>query len=270
MALSVHIDGASLAALDALAKTLKARMKYMNECVSASCHAIMGSTLRSIRAATRTASPRRLKVALKRRGDLVFSYTTQGGHRRMCLRDRSGARLVGTDQGRPRFLDLHHAKPADVGVYEFVDAHDSERDVYLIAATSTGAARKHAQAIVARRALKFAGLARRALSVLMVKSNTRAALENVSLRVNRAAYRATRTSETVAETPAGGVYTLSALDNLRYARKAVTGGDAAIDLAVRKAVNKSVGLVSHRFKSVLQPGDLPPVFADIKQRKGAA
>lgn len=271
MAFSVQLTGASQAALDALGKTIEARMKYLGETVSASCHAILGQTLRSVRAMTKVAKPGRVKVALRRRGDLRFSWRTEGGRREMCLRTAGGVRLDDETQGKPRFVVPKGTKPDRVQVYEFDDSHHGKSDVYLIAATAKGEANAKAKKIVAGRIMKYAGLARRAVGVLMLKSNTKAPIDAVSKRVNRAAYQATRTSETVVKTAGGGVYTLTALDNLRYAKKAVKGEDAAIDLAVRKAVNKSVGMIAHRFsgRDFFRPGDLPPVFADVRQRKSA-
>lgn len=269
MAFSVQLTGASQAALDALSKTISARMKYLNETVSASAHAIMTQTLRSVRAVTKVAKPGRVKAEVKRRDDLQFGYTTKGGYRKMCLRDSAGKRIEGDALGKPRFAaEVRGLQLKSVHVFEFADA---DRQTYLIAAPSKSAAQKVAKTIAARRVTRYAGLARRALSVLMIKSNTKGAFETVSQRVNRKAYAETRTSETVLKTPTGGVYTLTALDNLRYAKLAVKGEDAAIDLAVRKAVNKSVGLIQHRFKdkSFFSPGDLPPVFPEIKQRKSA-
>lgn len=271
MAFAVHLTGASQAALDALGKTIEARMKYLGETVSASCHAILGQTLRSVRAMTKVAKPGRVKVALKRRGDLRFSWWTEGGRRKMCLRTAGGVRLADETNGKPRFSVPKGTRPDRVQVYEFDDAHDGKTDVYLVAATSKGAANAWAKGVARRRVMRYAGLARRAVGVLMVKSNTKAPIDAVSKRIDRVAYQATRTTETVVKTAGGGVYTLTALDNLRYAKKAVKGGDAAIDLAIRKAVNKCVGLITHRFstKDFFRPGDLPPVFADIKQRKSA-
>lgn len=271
MAFAVHLTGASQAALDALGKTIEARMKYLGETVSASCHAILGQTLRSVRAMTKVAKPGRVKVALKRRGDLRFSWWTEGGRRKMCLRTAGGVRLADETNGKPRFAVPKGTRPDRVQVYEFDDAHDGKTDVYLVAATSKGEANAWAKGVARRRVMRYAGLARRAVGVLMVKSNTKAPIDAVSKRIDRVAYKATRTTESVVKTAGGGVYTLTALDNLRYAKKAVKGGDAAIDLAMRKAVNKCVGMITHRFstKDFFRPGDLPPVFADIKQRKSA-
>lgn len=271
MAFSVHLTGVSQAALDALGKTIEARMKYLGETVSASCHAILGQTLRSVRAMTKVAKPGRVKVALERRGDLRFSWRTEGGRRKMCLRTAGGVRLADETQGKPRFIVDKRAKPANVQVYEFKDEYYGKSDVYLVASETKDRAREWAKKAVRRRILRYSGLARSTIGTLMVKSNTKDSFDTENVRIHRVAYNATRTTETVVKTADGGVYTLTALDNLRYAKKAVKGGDAAIDLAVRKAVNKCVGMITHRFsgKDFFRPGDLPPVFADIKQRKSA-
>lgn len=269
MAFSIHLDGASQAALDALSKTLAARMKYLNETVSASAHAILSQTLRSIRAATKVAKTRGIKVGVKQRGDLKASYTTNGKWHRMCIRNGAGARVRPVkDKLGLRFPDAAKGIPLkSFHVYEY--AHPKK--TYLIVAQSKAAAQAAAKKIVIGRIRRSAGLARAALTVLMVKTNNKGALDAVDARINNTARKETTTRETVVKTATGGVYTLTALDNLRYAKLAVNGESAAIDLAVRKAVNKSVGLITHRFKdqSFFKPGDLPPVFPEVKQRRSA-
>lgn len=266
--ISFQLSGASVQTLDALTKTIEARRKYMGETVSESAHAMMGQTLRSIRADTKVAKPNRVKAsAVSRRGDLDFSYTNKGGYRMMCLRRKSGQRVAGDELGKVRYAsDVRTVPQSAVKVFDFTDL-DGER--YLLAAPSKSSAVRTAKAIATRRVKRFAGLARRAVGVLMIKANTKGPAESASARVNAKAWAETRIEEGVAKTPAGAVYTLASFDNLRYAKLALAGGEGVLDAAAKKAVNKTVGMIQHRFagKDFFAPGDLPRIFNDVKQRK---
>ncbi len=288
----VTVDGASLKALGALQKTLAARMKYLNESVQDGAHAMLSLVLRSLRTSTKVAKATDVKVELKERGDLHFSYYatgTRGEFRdrknlgetvikvpvRMCVRNSGGVRIKDDSCGKIRFVDLQGVKAKTVKCFEFVDSYETSgtkfADRYLIVAASKGKANRYAKTIVTRRILRYAGLARRAITVLMVKSNTNGPAEKVTQRVNAKAYEVTRTEEAVSKNRNGGVYTLTALDNLSYAQSALKNGSADIDVAIRKAVNKCVGNITHRFKGrgFFDPGDLPPAFPEVKSRRSA-
>ena len=288
----VTVDGASIRALDALSKTLAARMKYLNESVQDGAHAMLSLVLRSLRVSTKVAKATDVKVDLKERGDLRFSYYATGGRRefrdkknlgettikvpvKMCVRNAGGVRIKDNSCGKIRFVDLQGVKAKTVKCFEFVDSYETGgtkfADRYLIVAASKGKANRYAKTIVSRRILRYAGLARRAITVLMVKSNTNGPAEKVTQRVNAKAYEVTRIAEAVMPNANGGVYTLTALDNLRYAQSALKGGSADIDAAIKKAVNKCVGNITHRFKDrgFFNPGDLPPCFPEVKSRRSA-
>ena len=286
----VTVDGASVRALDALSKTLAARMKYLNESARDGAHSMLSLVLRSLRVSTKVAKAKGVKVDLKRRGDLRFSYYATGrrGELRdkknlgeatikvpvkMCVRNAGGVRIKDNSCGKIRFVDLRGVPAKTVKCFEFVDSYETGgtklADRYLIVAASKGKANRYAKTIVSRRILRYAGLARRAITVLMVKSNTNGPAEKVTQRVNAKAYEVTRTAEGVKANANGDVYTLTALDNLRYAQNALKGGSADIDAAIKKAVNKCVGNITHRFKDskFFNPGDLPPCFPEVKSRR---
>ena len=290
----VTVDGASIRALDALSKTLAARMKYLNESVQDGAHAMLSLILRSLRVSTKVAKATDVKVELKERGDLRFSYYATGKRGefrskknlgettikvpvKMCVRNAGGVRIKDDSCGKIRFVNCQGVKAKTVKCFEFVDSYETGgtkfADRYLIVAASKGKANRYAKTIVSRRILRYAGLARRAITVLMVKSNTNGPAEKFSRRVNAKAYEVTRTAEAVTQNRNGGVYTLTALDNLRYAQSALKGGSADIDIAIKKAVNKCVGQITHQFKrkDYFDPHDLPPCFPEVKQaRRGKA
>lgn len=269
----VQISGASAAALAALSKTVSARGKYLGETASASCHAMLHTALRSLRALTRVAKTPKGTPGLKRRGDLSFGWHVEGGRRRMCLRKASGERLKGdAEMGAVRFAVPKGADAKRVQVYEFDDAREGGKGrVYLVAAPSRQEAAAWARGVVRRRVMRYAGLAKRAVSALMAKSNARGALEAAGFRVAAKAQEVTAVREGVSKSPVGGIYTLEAHDALLYAKAAVRGGASAVDVAAKRAVNKAVGMIRHRVGGggFFEPGELPPVFADVRKR-GAA
>ena len=73
------------------------------------------------------------------------------------------------------------------GVYRFTDTNGEKAAVYLIAAPSAAQARAKAKAIVAAKQRRFAGLAKRAVGVLMFKANGTRSADNVGVNVQLAA-----------------------------------------------------------------------------------
>ena len=270
---ATYADGKTL---DEFSRVLKSRQKYLNETAFQSIHAMMVETLKSIRGVTRVAKAAGIKVNVAQRSDLKFSYYSLGAAQtgskaavRMCVRTIGGTRLEDGQDGKFVFADVHGVKSAAVHVFEFKDV-DGDGKVYLISATSQSRAKRAAQNIVARRLLRYAGLARRAISALMIKTNPRGPADPVSARVYAKANEVTTVRNQVAtNTDGSGVFSLIALDDLRYAVRALKGGQAAVDMALRRAANKSVGLINHKCKDLLLPGELKTPFPEITKR-GAA
>jgi len=270
---ATYADGKTL---DEFKRVLDARRKYLNETAFQSIHAMAVETLKSVRSLTKVAKPSGIKVDLTPRTDLKFSYyhvtaATTGSKSgvRMCIRGASGMRFEDNQIGKFVFVDLKGAKLASVQVYQFKDV-TGDNKVYLICATSQSKAKKAAQNIVARRLLRYAGLAKRAVSALMIKTNNKGPADAVSARVYQKANEVTTVKNQIVKNPNGsGVYSLTAMDDLRYAGRALKGGQASVDMALRKAANKSVGLIQHKCKNVLLPGELKTPFPEIT-KKGAA
>lgn len=286
----IKVDYAGGHTIAELSKTLQARMKYLNESAFQSIHATAVNALTSIRAGTRVAKATGLKVNLVERADLHFSYQTQGSslrisvgtgkasgmkpNRKMCLRHGADAKIAavyspGGDE-RIRFVSCHGVPLRTVKVYEFVDDCAESKLKYLIAAPSAAIAKKAAREIVARRLLRYAGLAKRAVSALMVKTNTKGPSDLVSARVYAKANECTEKRDVIArDSTGGGKYALLLYDNVRYAARALKGGSAAVDVAIKKAANKTVSVIQQKCKNLLLPGELSTPFPEVTKR-GAA
>lgn len=269
-----YADGKTLGEFS---KVIEKRQHYLNETAFQSIHAMAVEALKTIRAGTRVAKATGLKVKVHPRSDLKFSYyyvtAAQTGTKaaaRMCIRSSSGMRFERNQIGHEVYADVHGAKAASVQVYQFKD-EEGDGKIYIIAATSAAKARRAAQNIVARRLLRYAGLAKRAISALMVKTNTKGPADAVSARVYAKANEVTEVRNLFAtsSTTGDGQYALLLEDNLRYAGRALKGGPAAVDLALKKAANKSVGLIRHKCKDLLLPGELKTPFPEVVKKRVA-
>lgn len=285
----VQIDGASLRALDGFRGILEARQTYLGETAEASVRAMMVDALKSLRSTTKVAKVSSIKVELKERGDLHFSYYATGkisefrdrkniGETalkvpvKMCVRNAGGIRIKDNSCGKIRFADCRGHKSRDIKCYEFADQYDIGRqhfnDLYLIAAPSKGTAAKSARKIVATRLLRYRGLARRAVSALMIKTHSRAPSDTFGRRVAAKAYEVTRTRESWQDLPSGGgIFSIRATDNLRYAKSALKGGASDIDRALMASANKAAGRIQHCCKDLLRKGALKTPFPEIQTAK---
>lgn len=265
----VQVDGASLRALDGFREILEARQAYLGETAEASVRAMMVDALKSLRTTTKVAKVAGIKVAVERNDAIKVSYFTQGGVRKMCFRFGNGARIIGNAEGKQKFVECHGRKLKDLAAYTFEDAEGGAR--YLIAAPSKGTAAKSARKIVATRLLRYRGLARRAISALMIKTHSRAPSDTFGRRVAAKAYEVTRTRETWQDLPSGGgIFSIRATDNLRYAESALKGGASDIGRALMASANKAAGRIQHCCKDLLKRGALKTPFPEIQTKKRRA
>ena len=265
----VQVDGASLRALEGFRSILEARQAYLGETAEASVRAMMVDSLKSLRTTTKVAKVSGIKVAVERNDAIKVSYFTQGGVRKMCFRFGNGARLVGNAEGKQKFVECHGRKLKDLAAYTFDDTEGDAR--YLIAAPSKGTATKSARQIVASRVMRYRGLARRAISALMIKTHSRAPADTFGRRVAAKAYEVTRTRETWQDLPSGGgVFSLRATDDLHYAKSALKGGASDVDRALMASANKAAGRIQHCCKDLLKKGALKTPFPEIQTKKRRA
>lgn len=216
--------------------------------------------LRSLRAATTTAKPEKAKPRVEPT-PLVPSVTQQGGKKVPCLR-----------AGRARYMP-----PLDVrvvwvdppkiatGVWKFTDDfRGGTAKIYLLVAASQHSASSKAKAIVQSRIRRFAGLARKALSLLMKKTfNGKGGDEPTSAQAATKADELTKKSET----RSGGQYSLSVHDMLNYAQLALRGGESAVEAALQKAVNKATSQLNYKCKDILLFKKLDTPFPEVATKR---
>lgn len=245
---SVQINAsfANGATLQQFGKIISERMKWMHETARDSIAACAINMLKSIRTVTKVAKLSSIKVDVKVDAALYPSYTTLSSKKQPCVRFKgSKKRYLGNE--RLVFAD----KPAEIQtwfVYRFTDNLSPKLTSYLIVAPSLGAAKAKAKSIVRSRQIRYAGLAKRALGVLMMKINTKKVADAVPMHVTSKAKQLTQTKEIVAKSAdnSGGKYALVMLDELKYALDAIKGGRATVDTQLKKAMNKVVSIINKK------------------------
>lgn len=250
-----------------LSKILQQRMQYMRETARDSIAATAIDVLRSLRSATKVAKPSTIKVQVERDAHLYPSFTMNGGDKRPCLR------IVGTKaryDGTEKIL-MGDKMPVKVQhVYRFTDTFSHKKSSYLIIAPSMGIAKKKAQAIARKRGMRYAGLAKRALGILMFRTNTKRVNDGaLNPLVENKATELTDKREMVQRKGDGGTYTLILADNLNYAIDAIKGGRSNVETAFKKAANKIVSIINRKISSgkFLDAQKLETPFPEVRQRR---
>ena len=251
MSISVQIkagttDGRTMKAFQ---DTINQRMKYLNQTARQSIIATAIDVLKSIRTSTRVAKKSSVNVNVIRDGSLYASVTKQGKTPEFCLR------VKGTNQ---RYVSnetvIRDGKLGKISkVFRYTNTTPKmtvkERN-YIIIANTLSEAKAIARKIALSPIIRYSGLAKRAIGILMHKtaSSFSESNEKVGTNVRKVAYSMTACKELVKESESGGTYTLDLTDNLRYAIDAVIGGRAGVNTAFKKALNKIVGNINHRIK----------------------
>lgn len=246
--------------LEQFARLIEARREWLHENAENAVAAVVMEALRSLRAATLVAKPEKAKPKVEST-PYVPSVTTQGGKRVPCLRV-GRARYVPPKNVRVLWADMPKLA---TGVWKFTDDfRPGKEKVYLIAAASQGSAERKAKAMIQARIRRFAGMARKALSLLMKKTfNGKGADEQTTAQAAQKADQLTYKSET----RSCGQYRLSVNDMLDYAKLALRGGDAAVETALQKAVNKATSQLNYKCRDLLLFKKLETPFPEVATKR---
>lgn len=270
--IQINASWANGKTLQDFCKVLQQRMQYMHETARDSIAACAINLLKGIRTITKVAKTNKSKVDLQVDSGLYVSFTTRGGRKIPCVRVRgSNQRYAGNE------ILVMAADPINTRawhVFRFTDKLSPKLKTYLIAAPSKGQATDKARKIVSSRIIRFAGLAKRAISFLMMKTSTKNVTDNVPQRVSQKAKEVTHKKEIVAKSIGGngGKYSLVLVDELNYALKAIKGGQAAVDLQMKKSMNKIVSIINQKLKrsgsnGFFGPKKLETPFPEVRKRK---
>ena len=254
--------------IEQFSKILESRMKYMKETSRGSVAAMAIATLKSVRAATKVAKTSGIKVDVKKDASLYCSCYRVGKKKVICARTvGSKTRHTGNEVIRVCGTGL---RLGDMSVFRFTNNYSKKGTRYLIFAPTGSAAKQMAKKIVAKKAMQYAGLAKRAIGFLIMKTCTTNVNDIVSPKVNATAKAVTHKREAIATSKQGdgGKYALMLEDSLRYALDAIRGGRQAVDVAMKKAMNKAVSQINHKVKDgFLSKGKMPTPFPEVVKRK---
>lgn len=155
--------------LSELAKLIEQRAKWLNETAEQSCTATMLDVLVSIRALTAIAKPSKKEIKITTTS-LTPSFTGGRNNPTFCLRNGTMRYTPKRNQriGRTSWVTNDILKVCKVYMW-----HDIKDREWLIVAVSENDARDWALNKIQKRARRFKGLARTALSLLMMKSGSK-------------------------------------------------------------------------------------------------
>lgn len=227
--------------LDEFQKILDLRVKYLHQTSRESIVASAISVLKSIRVVTKRVKPSKIKKEIKLDGTLYPSYT--GGKKKQpCVRYvGSGLRYSGQER---LYIYDNSVKFDNAFVYRWTFETFKGPRQYLIIAEDNSQAKDVVKRIIDARLKHYAGLAKRALSVLMMKTSTlNVSDKNINAKTQSKALSETKHIETVArnDNAQDGKYILHLEDNLKYAISAVEGGKSAVQTAMKRALNGIMG-----------------------------
>lgn len=255
--------------LDKFREILALRMQYMNESARCSVSACAIDALRSIRAVTKVAKPSNIKVYVTEDTSIKASVSTRGKLRTFTIRySGSNLKYAGNETVVNRMPK--GMKNDAYRLFRFTDEFNKKPKSYIIVAPNISSAKKIAKQIVTRRAMKYSGLAKRAIGVLMFKTNTKKVNDGrINPGVEIVANDNTRKVETVKKADNGNsIYSLTLHDDLRYALDAIRGGKGMVDIAMKKAMNKIVSIINRKIqkKGFLDQKKIDVPFPELRKR----
>lgn len=242
--------------IQALANLIEQRSKWLNETAEQSCAACMIDVLVSLRALTKVANPKKKDIEIEATA-FKPSYTRiDPAKPTFCLRTGK-TRYVLQSNERIGFA-TNIFKGALVWLW-----NDNFKQVkWYIIAHNAKSAKNWAYMKMKKRAQRYKGLARTALSILMKKTGSRTSPSVAENTVNKA----TRLTY-VTKTATGSYYSLTASDLLNYAKSALKGGDSSINQAVMKASNKITSVINQKCKNLLAFNELSTPFPEVAKRR---
>ena len=151
-------------------------------------------------------------------------------------------------------------------MYRFVYSRpNGTKKQYLIVASSGADAKRTAKDIVKKNALKYRGLAKLAIGMLMYKACSKSAGgDSVNSRTRNTAFKNSSASFHVN----GNIATLTLLDELKYAMAALKNGQNDLNTAVQKAANKVASILNRRCANIREFKPLEQPFPEVASRRG--
>ena len=259
-AASISCHTASGKTMEQLAALIAERAKWCKELTKDAVIATAINVLVSLRSGTRQAKrpPKPTEITL--RGDLHLSW--RGASHIPVLRS-------GSTHG-PEFHDgsfFFAEKGMDLencGVYRVVSRHERIRPYYVVA-PSIDSVRKFAAERDMRSIRTKGGLAKTALGIAMAKISTRNSADD-SPKAAKILGSKLSHIEVIGGGFGSSSFALKYRDELNYAELALKQG-MSLDIAMKKAANKTAGIVSKAMAKVLgdENAKYPAPFPEVKR-----
>lgn len=252
----VEVTCADNKPLAALSRLIEERSRWLNETAEQSCAACMIDVLVSLRALTTTAKPNKKEIAVSET-PLKPSLTSVGSKSyQFCLR-------IGKARYTPQSNERIARTVQDFKGCNVYKWHDIKNRSWLIVAKNKNDAISWAYDKIKKRANRFKGLARIALSLLMKQSGSKTS-QSIS---NADAATKAQSLTNVIKTGNGSSYSIQANDLLDYAKIALKGGDSAINQALGKASNKIASVINQKCKNLLLFDPIETPFPELRSHK---
>lgn len=242
-------------------RVLNERVKWLGRASENSVAACALDVLRSIRVETRIAKLSSTKIVIQVESDMTPSWSSKGKSKAPCIR-KGGVRY--NKQPNERILWCQYpVYGSKLKVYRWDWNRGEKTTTYYIVAGSSGEAKKKVKEKLAKRINMYKGLAKHAISKLMMKTFS----TSVTDAVNNATSQVADKNTVVVKQSLDNQFGIHIEDNLNYAVDALKNGEASIDTAVMKAANKVTSVINKKCEKILGFEKLPIPFPEVRTRK---
>lgn len=253
--------------LEELSRLMALRCKVLYETAKDAAIATIINAATSIRAVTRRSKPSaKTKPKIVLRSELKPSWHkySRSAKGRFVFRNELGHRIAAP-------MKTVHVYPrgTQFGVlhtYLVTPEHKRDRQ-YLAVAQNIAQVKRYEDRRATRRKIALGGLAQYTLGLAMAKLSTRNGPDDAGVRAQTIAPQFAFASSALH----GNELTLELRDTLDYALAALKGGPTSIDFALRKAANKTFGLLSQECKKWGKIEDIGPCpFPELVGKRRAS
>lgn len=257
--IGVHVEATwgSSEPLEALTRLIRQRCKLLYETTADAAIATVINAANSLRAQTKKTKPSaKVKARIAMRPELHPSVRGRGRDRRRCLSNSMGHRIpMAKMSTRCIWLD-DDPRGKKLFVYHVIPELDRDKP-YLCVAENEGLVRKYETNRVRRRKNALGGLAKYTLGLAMARLSTYNNGEPAGYIAKRVAGEH---AYALAEAREDRYMDVELGDTLNYAVKALKGGQGSVDLALKRAANKTYGLLMrdiHKWDKIEDIGPVP-------------
>ena len=252
--------------LEELTRLMELRCRVLSETSRDAAIATIINAANALRAQTKKTKPSaKVKARIAMRPELHPSTWNHGKKWKRCIRNSAGHRIVVKnmnirciwldDDPKGKKLFVYHVRP------------ELERDKpYLCVAENESLVRKYETNRIRRRKNALGGLAKYTLGLAMARLSTYNNGEPAGNVAKRVAGKYAYTHAGAAN----GQMDVELRDTLCYAIDALKDGQSSVDLALKRAANKTFGLLSRQMQEWSSPVDIGPCpFPEIVGKRSA-